>query len=216
MASCMALLPKNTFEWKRELCLLMKYNLPERQVDSQVFLRAFAINMWYELVELAKGVLLTAYMLGIYLCFSPTPLYEITLRIGFIVPTKLAGEGQGQTCKEQPTTLYLCSAYSEQGGGGISLDFVTAEAAWRFPGISVQFHDHIFRLGGKNKDVFLGSGELLPMPFQGCLYAAKPQGMMERERQAEGPRQTLLTGIWVAPTWGSKVGATHIMRQWGF
>lgn len=80
-------------------------------------------------MKLAKVVSLIACVLGIHLWFSPSTLFEITPRTDFIVLMKQAGEGQGQICMEQPTTLHLCSAYSEQGGGGISLDFVTAEAA---------------------------------------------------------------------------------------
>lgn len=99
-------------------------------------------------------MLLTASMLGMHPCCFPTPLYEITPRINSIAPVKQAGEGQGQICQEQPTALCLCSAYSELGGGGKSLDFATAEAAWRFPGISVQIHNQSFQFGGKDEEVF--------------------------------------------------------------
>ena len=89
----------------------------------------------------AKLMLLAASTLGMHPCCFPTPLYEITPRIDSIAPVEQAGEGQRQICQEQPTALCLCSAYSEWGGGGTSLDFATAEAAWRLPDIGVQIHD---------------------------------------------------------------------------
>jgi len=101
-----------------------------------------------------KLILLSASILGMHPCYFPTPLYEITPSINSIGSVKQTGEGQGQICQEQPTALLLCSAYAEQGGGGTSLDFATAESAWRLPGISVQIHDWSFPFGGKDKEVF--------------------------------------------------------------
>lgn len=139
-------------------------------------------------MKLAVPMLHTASTLGMYPCYFPTPLYEITPRIDAIAPEKQADEGQLQICQEQPTAPCLCSAYSEQKGGRTPLDFATAEAAWR-----------IWRLrwGGVSGT---WEGDLLPVPLQGSLYGARPLGMVGRE--AEGPKHTLLASVRVAPTWG--------------
>lgn len=101
-------------------------------------------------------MLLTASTLGMHPCACfPTPLYEITTRIDSKAPVKQAVEGQGQISQEQPISLCLCSAYSEWGAGrGTSLDFATAEAAWRLPGVSVQICDQAFQFGVKDEEVF--------------------------------------------------------------